>query len=51
MFMLNSTEHGISTAHNAKMLGIFFPAFKLSDVVSIMLTNAKMPVVWLFLKL
>ena len=42
-FMLNSSNHEISAAHKAEMLKIFFLAFKLSDVVYIMLINVTMP--------
>ena len=41
--MLNSTEHESSTAHKIKMLKKTFLAFKLSDIVFIMLINVKMP--------
>ena len=44
--MLNSTEHVISTAHknlNAKKIRLL--AFKLSNVVFIMLLNVKMPTI------
>ena len=46
-FMLNSTEHEISTAHKTKMLKKIkiVLAYKLSDVVFIMLINFKMPTV------
>ena len=37
--MLNSTEHGISTAHKKYVEKYFLFAFKLSDVVFIMLIN------------
>ena len=40
--MLNSTVHEISTAHKKLKLKIFL-AFKLSDVVFMMLINVKMP--------
>ena len=44
IFMLSSTEHGISAAHKNKHDKKIksFLAFKLSDVVSIMLLNVKM---------
>ena len=44
--MLNSMEHEISTSLNDKMLKILtFLAFKLSDVVFVMLINFKMPTI------
>ena len=44
--MLNSTEHKISTAHKKLNAGKKdFLAFKLSDVLFIMLINIKMPTV------
>ena len=44
---LNSTEHEISTAHKTKKSSNnkTFLAFKLSDVVFIMLINVKMPTI------
>ena len=42
--MLNSTEHEISAAKNAKKIRTFL-AFRLSDVVYIMLINVKMPTI------
>ena len=45
-FMLNSTEHEISTAHKTKMLkNKYFSCFSNSDVVFIMLINVKMPTI------
>ena len=46
-FMLNSTEHEISTAHKSKMLKKvdFFIAFNLSDMLFILLINVKMPTI------
>ena len=46
-FMLNSTEHEISTAHKKLKYGQMkkFLALSLSDVVFIMLTNVKMPTI------
>ena len=42
-FILNSTEHEISAAHETKMLKkYFFLASKLSEAVSIMVINVKM---------
>ena len=42
--MLNRSEHEISTVHKTKMLkNKTFIAFKLSDVVFVMLINIKMP--------
>ena len=44
--MLNSTRHEISTAHKNKMLqNKDFFAFKLSDVLFIMLIHVKMPTI------
>ena len=45
--MLNTTGHEFSTAHtNREMLkSKIFPAFKLSDVVFILLINVKMPTI------
>ena len=44
--MLNSTEHEISTAHKTTVLkNRQFLAFKLSDVIFIMLINVKMPTI------
>ena len=43
-FMLNSTEHEISTEHKNKMLKMF-KTFKLSEAVFIMLINVKMPTI------
>ena len=40
--MLNSTKHVISTAHKTKIQKKTFLAFKLSDVVFIILINVKM---------
>ena len=50
-FILNSTEHEISTAHKTKMLKKTFLAFKLSDVVLIMLVNVKIPTIIVILTL
>ena len=44
-FMHNSIEHEISTAHYNKMKIKNVFAFKLSDVVFIMLINVKMPTI------
>ena len=44
--MVNSSEHEISTPHKNNMLKTkTFHAFKLSDVVFIMLINVKMPTI------
>ena len=44
--MLNSTEHGILTAHKTKVLKhMSFLALKVSDVAFILLTNVKMPTI------
>ena len=48
-FMLNSTEHEISTAHKIKYRQIKkFLALSLSDVVFIMLINVKMQQLFAF---
>ena len=44
-FMLNSTEHKISTAHTTKIPTKKYVALILSDVVFIMLMNVKMPTI------
>ena len=45
-FVLNSTEHEISTAHKLKCLQINkFLALSLSDVVFILLMSVKMPMI------
>ena len=42
--MLNSTEHGISTAHKTKLFKIkAYLSLKLSDIVVTILINVKMP--------
>ena len=47
-FMLESAEHGISTAHKTKILANEeFIALSLCDVVFIMLINVKMPTIHL----
>ena len=45
VFILNSTEHEISTAHQTKMLEKIPFAFKLLRVVFIKLINFKMPTI------
>ena len=44
-FMLNSTEHEISTAHKMKMLKNSLLALKCSDTVFIQPINVKMPTI------
>ena len=45
-FVFSSAKHEISTAHKTKMLKtLIFFAFKLSDLVFIMLLNFKMPTI------
>ena len=43
--MLNSTEHEISTAHSNYAEKEIFLAFKLIDIVIIMLINVEMPTI------